>query len=315
MVNNFGPTQMKVRLAESGSKPILTIMLMLGCVGIFVLASGTKIEPWLADNSFQPIKAIDLFSEHDFAKLGSVLATCNFATLNLWQLLLSVYFIAAFGLVTEKILGTARFLMLILAGCTIPWAVLAWDITHFSFTILPWEHVYKGSLYFFGPTLLIFTIVGAYIVVAPEKKVKFAERRSRARGEIFNSARARPITEKFGLKPRTFVIAFFAVSFAYHVALSFFWNGAYSSTTLLSSLTGLVLGYAFASALVASSVDTFQDSPLKRKALKHYQELMALDIGSADAIRGTSQALGLPIEQVTAWVASGKGKMRVSTDR
>ncbi len=313
MVNNFGPTQMKVKLGETSSVAIFTMMLILLCMVMFFLASA-KLDPWLAENTFQPTKAMDLFKDRDFLKLATMLVCCNFATLNLVQLLLSVYFLVTFGFVTEKTLGSSRYFILVLLGLTIPWAVLAWDINHVSFAVLPWEHTYKGSINFFGPTLLIFTIIGAYVVLAPEKKVKFAERRTRARGEIFNSARARPVTERFGLKPRTFVIAFIALAFAFHVALSFFWN-AYSSTTLLSALIAIGIGYAFASMFLASAVETFQDSPLKQKALKHFYELVALDIATPDAIRGTAKALGLPVEQVTAWVASGKGKMRVTPDR
>jgi membrane associated rhomboid family serine protease len=316
MVNNLGPAPMKVKLGESSKTPILTLMLILSCILVFFVAnSGNRPTTWLTDNTLKPDAVLGLINDHDYAKLATTLIYSNFATLAIWQMLLSMYFFALFGIGTEKTLGTARFFILVLLGCTIPWAVLTWDITNVRLALLPWEHTYKGSLNFFSPNLLIFTIIGAYLVVVPDKKVPFSERRGRARGEIHNSVHTRPVSERFGLKPRTFAIAFTALAFAFHVALSFYWSDSFGATTLSSALIAAGIGYTFAATFLASAVETFKDSPLKQKALKHYYELVALDISSADAIRGTARALGLPVEQVSMWVASGKGKMRVTTDR
>jgi hypothetical protein len=153
------------------------------------------------------------------------------------------------------------------------------------------------------------------MVLAPEKKVDLADNRPRPRGEIFNRKQAKPVNERFGFNPWTFISAFIIITIGFHAALAFFWKGAYDSTTFFSALAGAGLGYILASMLLTSAVETFQDSPLKQKALKQYHELRDLDVSAADAIKGTSQSLGLPIEQVRTWVDSNKGRLRVSGDK
>ncbi len=315
MVNNLGPAPTKVKFAESNAPPILTCVLILLTIGVFYLAYTGKVEPWLSANTFQPIKAIGLFQDKDFLKLATMLGYANFAVLNVWQLLVSIYFVALLGIVVERAIGSPRFFLLIVLGCTIPWAVLSFDVTSTSLAILPWDHSYKGSLNFFSPTLLLFSILGAYMVVAPGRKVNLADYRPRERGQIFNNAPQRPLAERFGFKPRTVMVSFVILATGYHVSLSFYYRGLYGSTTMLSCLTAMGIGYGLASVLLLSAVEVVNDSPLKQKALKHYYELVALDINSADAIKGTSRALGLPVEQIAGWVASNKGKMRIYLEK
>jgi membrane associated rhomboid family serine protease len=142
MVNNLGPAQVKIRFAEHKTPAIGTACLILLCVLMFYLGSSGKMEFWLAQHSFQPVKAIALLGERDYSGLVTMLCYCNFASINIWQMLINIYFLGIFGLATEKTLGLGRFSVLMLLGCTIPWAILAWDASTISFKILPWESIY-----------------------------------------------------------------------------------------------------------------------------------------------------------------------------
>lgn len=300
-----------VALAERQSMPILTVLL-IALLGYFsYVFQSSHNEIWISQNLFQSYKVFSLFSEQAYSQLGDILLKSNFVTVNIWQFVASIYFIFLFGMPVERRLGPSRFIFMIILAATLPWIVQFWDIMHNPTWPMAFEHP-KLNIYFTGPAFIICALAGAYITVVPKKKMRELYVLKSNKGgvsEIFNRNVAQPVTEFYGLPAELFVFAFIVYECAQRAFIINSWK-TLDTIGLCSALSALFIGWCLSSLVLASHQTTYDEHPLMRKAIKHYYELLDLDVNSENAIKGAAKAVGLPDEQVRTWVKQSKGRLR-----
>ena len=183
-------------------------------------------------------------------------------------------------------------------------------------TILPWLVLYfelgvhDPAACFYGPFYMLACFIGATFVFPPEKKINAEWFRS-SRGNIFAQPTELDLTSKYKFKPNLFLFLFIA----YNAAIWYFYHTSYPSLKTMSPMAGffaLGIGYVIVAILVFSATGSFTDGPIRLMTVKMYNDILKLDVGHEVAIRGTSQAMGLPPERVREWVMAQKGKMQVS---
>jgi membrane associated rhomboid family serine protease len=261
--------------------------------------------------SFQASTLYEDFTQQAWSKIVLAWAMGNFVAISLWQMIASTYFMWLFGVVVEKRLGPGRYALLLLLGSTFPWLLQMWDATRSPLFLMPGDNPVKFEICYIGPTVVTFAIMGAYMVLAPPQKRDLGGGMPRPRGEIFRKTQDKPVTEKIGLNPWTFIILFIVYALSLHFALSLLYKG-FDSAGIYACLLATGIGYGMAYTLLQSAVESFKDGPMKLEAIRRYNELLDLDVKSDDAIKGAARAMGLPADQVRAWVAQNKGRLRVS---
>ncbi len=121
-------------------------------------------------NTFQLDQVINLFNTQKYGQIGNLLFTTNFANSNIWQLLLSIYFVCLFGIPVEKRLGpTTRFISLIFLACTLPWIVQFLDLRYSPIWPILFEHP-KQNIYFFGQYCIMLALASTYSVLCKRRK-------------------------------------------------------------------------------------------------------------------------------------------------
>jgi membrane associated rhomboid family serine protease len=307
-MNRLDPPKSKIKFEQRSTLPFLTLSLIVTAITVYACANG---DTWFTANTLQPHLFWEAVQRYDYQTVLTELAYSNFASNNLYIMILGVYFLFVFGTAVEQRLGPARFLILFFLGTTLPWIVLIWDALYNPTWPLEGDPTPKFTLYFFGPNLLICALLGAYVELVPSKKVDLSGGMPRPRGEIFRTEKQVPVAERYGLNPWTFVWVFCAYELGLHFVTRFLWHN-YDTVTLFSALAAGAVGYGMAYILVHSAMQTFKDGPLKLEAIKRYNELVDLDVSPDDAIKGTARAMGLPNEQIRDWVLKNKGRLRIS---
>jgi membrane associated rhomboid family serine protease len=310
MTNSLDPPKVKLKFEERKSFPVMTFGLIVVVVAVYCLGASSKVDTWFVQNTIQPEQFWQSCLKGDYQSVLTGLTMSNFATVSLWTMIPSIYFIWLFGTSVELRLGPTRFLVLFLLGATIPWAVQIWDALFMPNWPLS-ESGAKFTLNYFGPGLFSFALFGAYMVLVPAKKVAIGGGMPKQRGEIFSKEVQVPLNERFGLKPWTFMSAFVVYQLGLHYVTRTLWHG-YDTLGLYAPLIAVGLGYGMATTLLNAAMQTFQDSSMKLEAIRRYNELVDLDVSPDDAIRGTARAMGLPIEQVRDWVLKNKGRLRIT---
>lgn len=311
MVNSLDPPKKKIKFEEQQAPPLITGMLVILLVIAYWLVSG-KDPALYPDHSFKPSAVMEYLATKQYMNLINVWWSANFSSINLIHLAGGMYFLGVFGVAVEKRLGAGRYLLVLLLGSTIPWAVQYWDTANAVVSLFPGEAGHsKLDLMYMGPFLMTCAIVGAYIVVAPPKKVDRSGGMPRPRGEIFKKVKEKPVSERYGLNPWTFVGAFFAYELGMHAAMLYLWPG-YDVGGIFAAIVSGGIGYGIAMMFLNSAMEAFKDSPMKLEAIRRYNELLDLDVTPDDAIKGAARAMGLPIEQVKLWVQQNKNRLRIS---
>jgi membrane associated rhomboid family serine protease len=309
-MNTLEPPKRQVKFEVRKTLPIVTFMLVVLAITMYCLGASSG-DPWYTANTMNPGNFWTSLQKMDFAPVGNALIFSNFASCNIWVMIISIYFLWLFGASVEARLGPARLFMLIFLGATIPWFIQAWDAVSNPPWPIEMDPTPKFTLNFFGPGLLTFALLGAYIVVKPEKKVDLSGGMPRPRGEIFRKKKETPVEDKYGLNPWIFVAAFIVYAVGLHFLTRFLWHG-YDTLGLFAAVAAMGVGYGMATMLLNAAVQTFKEGPLKLEAIKRYNELVDLDVSPEDAIKGTARAMGLPIEQIRDWVIKNKGRLRIS---
>jgi membrane associated rhomboid family serine protease len=312
-MNSLEPPKRKIKFEEKSTIPILTGMLVVFVLTIYCTAQTYKAsEGWLARNTLTADAFWTAFHKADYSQILNLLLYSDFCTVDVWCLIGGCYFLYLFGGEVERRIGPTRFILLTFIGLTLPWAIWLWDTTmNGPWMFIPGETFGKSSVAFFGPSLLTFTILGSYLVLATERKVDLSGGMPRPRNEIFRKKKEVYVADRFGLNPWTFVSAFMIFQGAEYAYMGHFYKGV-ENVTLFSALGGLAFGYFFAESLLNAAVAGFKDGPLKLEAIKRYNELVDLDVSPDDAIKGTARAMGLPNEQIRDWVTKNKGRLRIS---
>lgn len=297
----------KIKFEDRPTFPLITAVIVFLYVFVYWMVANNKIvandkliEIWVDHNVWQTTTAVELVRSGKWQQLLSMVVLSTFAQINLWQLVGNMYFTWVFGTIVERRLEFGRYMVLVILGIFAPWLVLGID-TYLKAS---------DSIYYFGPVYLITTILGAYLVFPPEKRIRLGSSMPKPRNEIFRRDPPVDITKKFGISPWNFIVFFVAFEIVAHFFVVNTWTG-YDTVRLWPLAAALAIGYGIAWALICSITGVIREGPLKLLALRRYRELMRLDIKHEDALKGTSQALGLPYEKVRDWIAKTKNTMHV----
>jgi|SRR5277367_4429396 len=307
------PKGQAVKFEERKTLPIVTFALVVMVIAIYCVGAATAIhgDTWYVANTLQPEQFWLALQKLDYMTIGNSLIYSNFASYNIWTMILSIYFLWLFGSSVEQRLGPARYFLLIFLGATLPWIVQAWDGVYNGPWALENDPTPRFTLNYFGPGLLTFALLGAYIVLKPEKKVDLSGGMPRPRGEIFRKKKEIPLGDRYGLNPWMFVAAFIVFQVGLHFVTRWLWHG-FDTCSLFAAATAAGIGYGMSTMLLNAAVATFKEGPLKLEAIKRYNELVDLDVSPEDAIKGTARAMGLPMEQIRDWINKNKGRLRIS---
>jgi membrane associated rhomboid family serine protease len=299
-----------VGVSERKSPPILTLVLAVVFVLIYQSYRSAHGQSWIMRNAFQAEQIVNLFNTHKFDQLANMILMTNFTSITTWHLLLSIYFFCLFGIAVEKRLGPIRYMTILFVAGIVPWIVQFTDLTYCPIWPIAFEYP-KYDFYFFGPSAILLALSAAYMVLVPKKAADMSNSRlhRKDRTEIFNKRQAKPMTEKFGLSPTVFLTVFLIYMYALHYIFGYLYKG-YDTIGLYAGLSAFAVGYFIASFIHVGLEESYQEHPLKHAAIKHYYELLDLDVGHENAVKGSAKALGLPDYQVEDWVKKTKGKLR-----
>ncbi|GEM_PF-2070469 len=276
------------------AKPWVTTALLLLCLFAYFQCASHGLL-WLKSSSFVPGKYVLFQMQHRFVPLLQMMFWATFAQANFWQLLGSCYFLWVFGSLVELRLGLLRYLFLVALSIYGGWAMLAWE-----------AGVHTYGLYV-GPGLLTASVIGAYMIFFPEKKINAAGSIGRSTRFFKNEPDPDP-REAFGVSPWAIIGAFVV----YELVMYFFlgtMHPQFEPMRWLSGLAAFVLGLLTSGALVASAAGGMTGNPLQILAIQRYQQLRSLDISHDEAIEGTARLMSVPVEQVKAWVSKGGGPL------
>jgi membrane associated rhomboid family serine protease len=299
-----------VGVSERTTPAVLTLLLDAMILVSYYSYQSSGGASWIMRNVFQLEQVLNLINAQKYSQLFSMLYNSNFVNVSVWQLLLSIYFVSLFGIPVEKRLGPMRFIMLILVCCTLPWLVQFIDLSYCPFWPVPYNHP-QHDLFFFGPFSIILGLAGAYNVLMPKRAVDMSHSRlhRKDRTEIFNRTQAKAMNEKYGFSPSFFFSMVMLYVVGSHYVTAYFYSN-YDNIGLFAGLVSLACGYIIASFIHIGLEESYQEHPLKHSAIKHYYELVDLDVGHANAVKGAAKTLGLPDYQVEDWVKKTKGKLR-----
>lgn len=291
--------QGRAQIESASGFPLVTVSLLMGLMLVYYMSSTTANDRFfeMTGHGFRADDAVLAFQSSNWGKLFNMMYA-NFASLHYVQLFFSAYFIWVFGGHIEGKMGPARLGLLVLLGLTVPWVAVA---------LL---HSGKGSdTIFVGPVFVISALVGAYLVLPPEKQ-RLKSWMPKNRHQIFDTEEKKDVRDHYIKNPMIFVGVFVVVELAFHFACSMLFPG-YDTLDFVGAAISFGMGYGMAYALLSSATGNVQDAPMKLGVLHHYRKLIAIDVPHEQALMGTSKALGLPYEQVRDWVNKDKGKMKI----
>jgi hypothetical protein len=313
--------QKQIKLQQQQVIPIGTFIFIFVCGTVYFMAASkgsANIANWLSENCFVGFTTgkiianmkealiaclsgkfalMSIFSEN-LTKYLTIAFISTFASFDLIQVAGHCYFLWAFGASLEQRIGMGRYLMLAILGILTPWLVLNLELAG-----------HNPGICYFGPAFLVCTFLGATFVFPPEKTINTEWFKS-SRGKIFAPPNELDLTSKYQFKPNLFLFLFVAFE-----AFVWFYYRSYPTLKTISPLAAIisiVIGYAIVAILVFSATGSFKDGPIRLMTVKMYNDMLKLDVGHEVAIRGTSQAMGLPPERVREWVLAQKGKMTIS---
>ena len=296
---NQPPPQQKAQIESASGFPLVTVSLLMGLMIVYYMSSTTANDRFfqMTGHGFRADDAVLAFQSQNWGKIATMMCA-NFASLHYVQLFFSAYFIWVFGGHIEGKMGPARLGVLVMLGLTLPWV---------AYTLM---NSGKGSdTVFVGPIFVTIALMGAYLVLPPEKR-RLQSWMPKNRHQIFDTEDRKDVREHYIKNPMVFVAAFVVVQIAFHFLGQVFFPG-YETLDLVGCAVGFGLGYGIAYMLLSSATGNVQDAPMKLGVLQHYRKLIAIDVPHEQALMGTSKALGLPYEQVRDWVNKDKGKMKV----
>ncbi len=291
------------------TKPVIPMFTALIVFGFVVSYAQTinNFNIWVDTNSFEVTTILTKWKTQQWADLFKLLATATFAQGHWILCVLNSYFIWCFGSSLEQKLGLPRFMMIVLIGVFLPWAFMCYDTLRL-----------QQIIHYFGPALLIATMVGACLVFPPDRKVVFGQM-FKPRGEIFRKDEETDITAKYAFDPKKYLAIWVLYEVAAHAWVTRMvpilpkeFNSDVDTVRLIPILLAVAAGYGLVSLAVYSATGSLKEGPIKLMAIKRYNELLKLDVSHEEALLGTAFTLGLPQERVKDWVQKQKGKMNFS---
>ena len=302
---------------EFEDKPVATVLtglLIFMMILVYSLGHGLggstnpHPEAWLTSNAYSLPKMTTLLDKKDFAGLSTMVFYTTFGSFHLLQMAFNMYFIFVFGRHVESKLGSGRFIILIMLGILIPFAVLQFDMARQGLDTI-----------FVGPVFLICAFIGTYMVFPPVPKSKLGQgEQKRPKNEIYRRGGRPDPLEKYTANPWMFVLTFAIIQVLFHYWCTMpkdLWifspMPGFDTIAAFPCIAGGLIGYALGSMLQAQASAGLKESPMTLSAVKRYHELVDMDVTHEDALRGTARTLGLPYDKVKQWVAKNKGSMRI----
>ena len=301
-----------VEFEDSASKPLFTIMMIMGCL-YYYIQTGKAVEFALSHNCWSVNNINEAIHASNWVGLGNILLFSNFGSFNMFHMGLSLYFIWVFGSHLEGRLGSGRYLLLVILGMTMPWLVLQWDAQGVPSTT------------FFGDSFLCFCMVGGYIIVPPVPLKKFGTGNITQKHVVRKKEHKHDMRAKWIANPWMFIGTFLVAQIGFH-----FWvtmgvrnpmdptkyfleplSAQFDTFRLLPSIIALGCGYMIAQMAVNSAQQAFNEGPMALSAIKRYRELLELDVKHDDAVKGTARTLGLSYEKTKELINRNKNKMRI----
>jgi membrane associated rhomboid family serine protease len=295
----------KIEFQDKPVTPILTLTLILCMLLVYWMAQSTHpISSWCNIHCFNSITAYKMIQQARWSDLATMAFFTTFGSFAILQMALNFYFFWVFGKHVEQKLGPLLYMLLLACGMTVP------------IGIMYWETYMKSEVTYVGPFWILCTIIGAYAVFPPIPKSKIGKGNIRAKNEIFRrDQRADPL-DKYIANPWMFLVTFGVFQFLFHFwATIGFWlfdkQTNVDTMSLFPALGGAACGFVIAKMLVNTATRSLKDGPMTLQCLKCYHELVDLDVGHEEAIKGTARQLGLPYDKVKEWVQKNKGNLRV----
>lgn len=295
------------------STPVLTGILVLCTIVNYsisrgVFTPGTRFDSWLANNCYNLSHVKPLLDEKNYPGLMGIGYNTTFSSFDIIQMGFTLYFFWVFGKHVEQKLGPIRFVILIFLGITVPLFVLHWQMS-----------TTDNDTIFVGPMFLLCTILGTYMVFPPlpKSKIGHGETGQKKEGIFRKGGRPDPL-DKYIANPWMFVGTFVVLQglmwYWIHLEKPFWiFKGmqGYDILSPLPCLTGAAIGWVIGYMLERQATDRLKESPMTLQAVKRYHELVDLDVGHEEALRGTARTLGLPYDKVKEWVHKNRGSMRI----
>lgn len=297
--------QQKIEFQEKPVTPILTVSLILCMLLVYFQAQATHpISSWCNIHCFSSMAVYTLLQQQRYSDLLTMAFYTNFASFSILTMALNFYFFWVFGKWVEQKLGPLLYLTLICLGSTVPLVVLYYDTYG------------KDGTTYVGPFFLLSSIIGAYMVFPPIPKSKIGKGNVRAKNEIFRRGERADPLDKYIANPWMFVVTFVVFQLLFHfwatIGFSIFeQQKGVDTIRLLPTVVGIGIGYSIAQMLVKTATRSLKEGPMTLQCLKCYHDLVDLDVGHEEAIKGTARQLGLPYDKVKEWVQKNKGNLRV----
>ncbi|HEY9682602.1 MAG TPA: rhomboid family intramembrane serine protease [Oculatellaceae cyanobacterium] len=303
----------KVEFDEKGnSAALFTILMILAVAGCYAMGA-KKEEFWLAHNCWSIGSMADLIQSHNYGALINPLLLSNFASFNMLHMGLTMYFFWVFGGHIESRIGTARYLPLVLFGCTLPWLLLQFEAGSMR------------SMTYFGALFIQCAIIGGYVVIPPKPLKAYGQGTVQPKNQIFKKEERKDPRSKYIANPLTFIAVFVGCQAFFHfwcntgipnpIQQGTWWLAPFGKTfdtfRLFPCILAFAIGYAVASMSVASASQALNEGPLAVQALRRYRELLDLDVKHEEALRGTARTLGLSYDKTKELIARNKNKMRI----
>lgn len=275
-------------------RPWITILILVLCLFMFYQFSSRDML-WLKWSAFAPAKFTLFYSQGKYLQLLGAMFWPTFCQASIWQLIGNAYFLWVFGSLVEVRLGFVRYLCLVLLGIFGGWTMLSYEVGLKSYAL------------FIGPAILTCTLIGAYMVFFPEKKISPGGTIGRST-RFFRNERDPDPSESFGVSPWVILTAFVAYQILMHfllAAMPVHLDNIRVTPAIVAFLAGLVTSAAMVT-IVTGGAST---NPLRSMVVQRYQQLRALDLTHDEAIEGASRLMSVPSEQVKQWVSKGGGPL------
>ena len=302
-------------------KPLLTLAMMLFCI----LNTGKGDINWLLSHSISADKIMNGLSANNWAALGILSAIAATGQLTFWMMFINILFVWLFGSAIEKKLIIWRYPVFVLVSIIAPSLLLA-------FSSPLGTAAYTQNV--FGPTMMTAFLLGGYMVFKPKKPFKPQEWKT-PKWKVFkgNDATQRNRVKVPWVDPTVYIIGFIAWSAIQMVLLTIsrqtvvdathqLWVGnVYAAITggstsggrflvlqpisfMLTVLSGAVMAYLLVN--LSSNVKYKRAaSDMQVQAVLQYKELRALDMNHNQAVEGTSQLIGVPLDVCRDWITKG----------
>jgi membrane associated rhomboid family serine protease len=313
----------KLDMSDQLSKPILTLLLV--CVSSVAVMSDGHID-WVSKNGITPLMLNTFLTKGDYMGMFSAAFRTSLAQFSPYIWIFNSFFLWTFGSLTEQRLGGLRYMVFLMAAV-------------FGSFILVYYQATDPTKVYIGPSMLLFCLLGSYLMFKPKKPFKPADW-FRPAWKIFRENEPPALFERYWVSPWLFISSFIV----YQGALQFLltvnkdWLIDHTHTQMagavylalfhrmqevpaafapIPALESVGVGAALATLLLTIQASIKVKRPggkLQVQCLQHYRELRALDMTHDQACEGAAKFTAVPIDIARDWIAKGTAALKGQTD-